>query len=245
MLLAYKHTKEEEHFQQQQTQPANHRYSGAMLEQPLFDEHTGEALNDAARQVRTKDPTDDDRGDDRGEEEDAEQPEGPVTTTRPVVQRRVEPQQLTAALNAASKHVLRYDQLQDATNSFAASKVLGQGAFATVYLGQLGKRKVAVKKEKPVVVEKEALEKTLQLLEQQFSSEIQTLYRYHHPNICALLAHAIDGPSRCLVYEYCSNGTLYGKINPLTWPQRLRIGLGIARGLAYLHSVTPDPIVHR
>jgi hypothetical protein len=211
----------------------------------------------------------------RGSIRKGEQLEGPVTTKRPVVQRRAEPQsakvakknitkkgaatntkknkgaatppnqQLKAALSAASQHVLCYDQLSDATNSFAANKVLGQGAFATVYLGQLGKRKVAVKKEKPVVVEEEALEKTLQLLEQQFSSEIQTLYRYHHPNICALLGHAIDGPSRCLVYEYCANGALYGKINPLTWPQRLRITLGIARGLAYLHSATPDPIVHR
>jgi hypothetical protein len=179
----------------------------------------------------------------RGSLRKGEQLERPVTTKRPVVQRRAEPQlakvakrnstekgaanppnqQLKAALNAASEHVLRYDQLRDVTNGFAANKVLGQGAFATVYLGQLGKRKVAVKKEKPVVVEEEALEKTLQLLEQQFSSEIQTLYRYHHPNICALLGHAIDGPSRCLVYEYCANGALYGKINPLTWPQRLRI----------------------
>jgi hypothetical protein len=72
MLLAYKHTKEEEHFQQQQIQPANHSYSGAMLEQPLFDEYTGEALNDAARQVRTKGPIGDARVNDWGEDvEDA------------------------------------------------------------------------------------------------------------------------------------------------------------------------------
>jgi hypothetical protein len=66
MLLAYKHTKEEEHLQQQQVQPANHRYSGAISEQPLLDEYAGEALNDAARQVRAKGPIDDARSNDRG-----------------------------------------------------------------------------------------------------------------------------------------------------------------------------------
>jgi hypothetical protein len=73
MLLAYKHTKEEEHFQQQQIQPsANHSYSGAMLEQPLFDEYTGDALNDAARQVRAKGPIGDARSNNQGEDvEDA------------------------------------------------------------------------------------------------------------------------------------------------------------------------------
>jgi hypothetical protein len=84
MLLAYKHTKEEEHFQQQQIQPANHSHSGAISEQPLFDEYTGEARDDAARQVQAKGPIDDARSNDQGEdvedavskEEEAEEKEG-------------------------------------------------------------------------------------------------------------------------------------------------------------------------
>jgi hypothetical protein len=92
MLLAYKHTKEEEHFQQQQPQPANHCYSGAISEQPLFDEYTGDALNDAARQVRAKGPIDDARSNDRGEdvedavskeEEEAEKKEGRMKADHP------------------------------------------------------------------------------------------------------------------------------------------------------------------
>ena len=33
-----------------------------------------------------------------------------------------------------------------------------------------------------------------------------------HPNICALIGHSEDGPSRVLVYEYCANGALYDRI---------------------------------
>jgi hypothetical protein len=34
----------------------------------------------------------------------------------------------------------------------------------------------------------------------QFVVEIHTLYKYKHENLCMLLAHSIDGPSRCLMY---------------------------------------------
>jgi serine/threonine protein kinase len=77
------------------------------------------------------------------------------------------------------------------------------------------------------------------VLEQQFVAELKCLYQYKHPNICSLLHHSTDGPTRCLVYEYCANGALYGNIHPLSWGQRLRVAVGVGRGLAYLHAATP------
>jgi hypothetical protein len=159
---------------------------------------------------------------------------------------------LTAALSSTAKNELSYAELTQATDNFAASGVLGKGAFAVVYAGQLKNEKVAVKVDLPDSSENiiESM-KIKRILEIQFVSEISTIYSHPHPNICRLLGHCIDGPTRCLVYEFCANGDLYQRLSSstsqpaLTWPQRVHIAVGTARGLAFLHAAKPDPIIHR
>ncbi|KAL8525705.1 hypothetical protein ACS0TY_015080 [Phlomoides rotata] len=53
-----------------------------------------------------------------------------------------------------------------------------------------------------------------------------------------------------LVYEYITNGTLKKSHNGksgirLDWMRRLRIALGAARGVHYLHEQANPPIIHR
>jgi serine/threonine protein kinase len=159
---------------------------------------------------------------------------------------------LAARVRAHHLHEISHLQLVRATDDFAT--VLGRGAFATVYKGVMSGsgETVAVKVDSPGLANKD--EKTSQLLEQQYVYEIEILYGNAHPNICALIAHCTDGPTRSLVYEYCSNGNLLDRIAAakkeyvwpvLTWPERLRIAVGTARGLAFLHSSSPNAIVHR
>ena len=54
-----------------------------------------------------------------------------------------------------------------------------------------------------------------------------------------------------LVYEYISNGNLYGWLHAgkdkdtiLDWPSRIKIAIGIARGLACLHHNSHFSVVH-
>ena len=76
-----------------------------------------------------------------------------------------------------------------------------------------------------------------------------------HDNICRLFAFSTDGPQRCLVLELCVGGTLSDRLackapagcaprEPLAWQQRVRIALGIARALEFLHGLTPQ-MIHR
>lgn len=76
-------------------------------------------------------------------------------------------------------------------------------------------------------------------------AEVQFLGVVEHPNLVKLLGYcSADGErgiQRLLVYEYMRNKSLedhlFGRaLPPLPWIRRLKILLGAAEGLAYLHE---------
>lgn len=53
-----------------------------------------------------------------------------------------------------------------------------------------------------------------------------------------------------MIYEYVPNGTLKESLSGksgirLDWRRRIKVALGAARGLAYLHELASPPIIHR
>lgn len=84
-----------------------------------------------------------------------------------------------------------------------------------------------------------------------FRSEVDTLSRVRHGNIVKLIFSCIGENSRVLAYEYMENGSLGDLLHGekcaglLDWPQRFRIALGAAQGLAYLHHDCVPQIIHR
>ncbi|KAG6720421.1 hypothetical protein I3842_03G060300 [Carya illinoinensis] len=87
----------------------------------------------------------------------------------------------------------------------------------------------------------------------EFQSEVEAIGKVRHPNIVALRAYCWSVDEKLLIYDYIPNGDLatviHGKagivpFKPLSWPFRLRIMKGIARGLAYLHEFSPKRYVH-
>ncbi|PIN22239.1 Tyrosine kinase [Handroanthus impetiginosus] len=84
----------------------------------------------------------------------------------------------------------------------------------------------------------------------EFKTEIELLSRVHHKNVVSLIGFCFEQAEQMLVYEYIANGTLKenlsGKIGiRLDWLRRLRIALGAARGVQYLHDLANPPIIHR
>ncbi|KAI4296514.1 hypothetical protein L6164_036464 [Bauhinia variegata] len=80
------------------------------------------------------------------------------------------------------------------------------------------------------------------LFKRQFVLEIMILGRYRHRNMLPLLGFCIEKEERLLAYQYMSNGSLSHWLQPLEseairleWPVRVKIALGIARGLSWLH----------
>ncbi|MFS7914290.1 putative protein kinase RLK-Pelle-DLSV family [Helianthus anomalus] len=72
----------------------------------------------------------------------------------------------------------------------------------------------------------------------EFWKEIMMLSFYKHENIISLLGYCDDHGEKIIVYEYASKKSLkaYLASNDLNWVQLLKICVGVARGLAYLHN---------
>ncbi|CAK9170689.1 unnamed protein product [Ilex paraguariensis] len=140
-----------------------------------------------------------------------------------------------------SKSTFSYEELAMATDGFSNANLLGQGGFGYVHRGVLPNGKeVAVKQLKAGSGQGE----------REFQAEVEIISRVHHKHLVSLVGYCITGSQRMLVYEFVANNTLefhlHGKGRPtMDWPTRLKIALGSAKGLAYLHEDCHPKIIHR
>ncbi|KAG6767951.1 hypothetical protein POTOM_026843 [Populus tomentosa] len=140
-----------------------------------------------------------------------------------------------------NKSTFTYDELAAATGGFDQANLLGQGGFGYVHKGVLPNGKeIAVK----------SLKAGTGQGEREFQAEVDIISRVHHRHLVSLVGYCIAGERRMLVYEFVPNKTLEhhlrGKGLPvLEWTTRLRIALGSAKGLAYLHEDCHPRVIHR
>ncbi|KAK4274946.1 hypothetical protein QN277_018100 [Acacia crassicarpa] len=134
-----------------------------------------------------------------------------------------------------------FEEMALATNNFSDSSQAGQGGYGKVYRGTLT--------DGTVVAIKRAQEGSLQG-RREFLTEIQLLSRCHHRNLVTLVGYCDEGGEQMLVYEFMPNRTLRDHLSadskePLSFDTRLRIALGSAKGILYLHTEADPPIFHR
>ncbi|KAM7253490.1 hypothetical protein ACFE04_021644 [Oxalis oulophora] len=134
-----------------------------------------------------------------------------------------------------------YNDLAAATNGFSQANLLGQGGFGYVHKGILPNGKeIAVK----------SLKSGSGQGEREFQAEVEIISRVHHRHLVSLVGYCIAGGQKMLVYEFVPNNNLdfhlHGKGRPIIdFLTRLKIALGSAKGLAYLHEDCHPRIIHR
>ncbi|CAL5415155.1 unnamed protein product [Camellia sinensis] len=140
-------------------------------------------------------------------------------------------------------HWFTLRDLDIATNRFSKENVIGEGGYGVVYQGHLVNGS-------PVAVKK--LLNNLGQAEKEFRVEVEAIGHVRHKNLVRLLGYCIEGTHRMLVYEYVNNGNLeqwlHGAMHQhgyLTWEARMKVLLGTAKALSYLHEAIEPKVVHR
>eukprot|EP00180_Rhodochaete_pulchella_P003483 Plantae.Rhodophyta-Rhodochaete_pulchella.ctg599.p1 GENE.Plantae.Rhodophyta-Rhodochaete_pulchella.ctg599~~Plantae.Rhodophyta-Rhodochaete_pulchella.ctg599.p1 ORF type:complete len:483 (-),score=57.86 Plantae.Rhodophyta-Rhodochaete_pulchella.ctg599:301-1749(-) len=155
--------------------------------------------------------------------------------------------------------VIKQDTFAVGFEQITFKKKIGGGAFATVYEAEWLHTPVAVKlfreemlvETNPLLSQREPdPDETDSGARQEFIQECRLLSSLRHPNIVLYLAASADpGKPLCMIQQLYRGGNLAQFIsaregNPVIVQEAAKIGLGIARGLHYLHSLTPR-ILHR
>ncbi|XVE80711.1 hypothetical protein DITRI_Ditri15bG0002600 [Diplodiscus trichospermus] len=132
-------------------------------------------------------------------------------------------------------------ELEAATSGFKDKSQVGQGGYGKVYKGILANgTAVAIKRAKQGSLQNQP----------EFITEIEFLSRLHHRNLVSLVGYCREQGEQMLVYEFMTNGSLHDLLSnryrhTLSFMMRLRIALGSAKGILYLHTEADPPIIHR
>ncbi|KAL3641859.1 cleavage polyadenylation factor subunit pti1 [Castilleja foliolosa] len=153
----------------------------------------------------------------------------------------------TINMQPISVPAIPVDELKDITDNFGSKSLIGEGSYGRVYHGVLKTGQAAAVKK---------LDSSKQP-DQEFLSQVSMVSRLKNENVVGLLGYCVDGGLRVLAYEYAPNGSLHDILHGrkgvkgaqpgpvLSWAQRVKIAVGSAKGLEYLHEKATPHIIHR
>ncbi|XP_074587982.1 serine/threonine-protein kinase RIPK-like [Curcuma longa] len=157
------------------------------------------------------------------------------------------PEDLSVSLAGSNLYVFTLAELKEATKGFSMSNFLGEGGFGPVYKGFIDEKLKPGLKPQPVAV------KLLDLDggqgHKEWLAEVLVLGRLRHPHLVKLIGYCCEDEQRLLVYEFMPRGSLENHLfkryfASLPWLTRLKIALGAAKGLGFLHDAE-KPVIYR
>lgn len=140
-----------------------------------------------------------------------------------------------------------YEQILQSTSAFSEANLIKHGHSGDIYRGSLASGN-------PVVIKRVNLHS---VKKESYTIEMDLFSKVSHTRLVPLLGHCLEHESeKLLVYKYMPNGDLAsslhrvtnlgdGNLQSLDWITRLKIAIGAAEILAYLHHECSPPLVHR
>ncbi|CAH8361352.1 unnamed protein product [Eruca vesicaria subsp. sativa] len=142
-----------------------------------------------------------------------------------------------------------YQQLLNATKEFGDANLIKKGRSGDLFKGVL---------ENGVQVVVKRINLELVKSNETYQTELDFFSRFAHPRIVPFVGKCVEHtPHKLLVYKYMmyrdlpsslfykSSSLVDDGLKSLDWITRLKIALGAAEGLSYLHHDCSPPIVHR
>ncbi|KAG9151988.1 hypothetical protein Leryth_002246 [Lithospermum erythrorhizon] len=143
-----------------------------------------------------------------------------------------------------------FNDLKTATRNFRPESLLGEGGFGCVFKGWIEENGTApVKPGTGLTVAVKTLNHDGLQGHKEWLAEVSFLGDLIHPNLVKLIGYCIEDDQRLLVYEFMPRGSLenhlFRRSLPLPWSIRMKIALGAAKGLAFLHEEAERPVIYR
>ncbi|CBI29228.3 hypothetical protein VitviT2T_002858 [Vitis vinifera] len=144
-------------------------------------------------------------------------------------------------------HDFQLSELRAITQNFSSNFFLGEGGFGTVHKGYIDENLRQGLKAQAVAVKLLDIE-GLQG-HREWLAEVIFLGQLRHPNLVKLIGYCCEDDERLLVYEFMPRGSLENHLFKrlsvsLPWGTRLKIAVGAAKGLAFLHGAE-QPVIYR
>ncbi|WOK97968.1 putative receptor-like protein kinase [Canna indica] len=143
-----------------------------------------------------------------------------------------------------------FNELKSATRNFRPESLLGEGGFGCVFKGWIEENGTApVKPGTGLTVAVKTLNHDGLQGHKEWLAEVNYLGELQYPNLVRLIGYCIEDDQRLLVYEFMPRGSLenhlFRRSLPLPWSIRMKIALGAAKGLAFLHEEAEKPVIYR
>ncbi|OVA09053.1 Protein kinase domain [Macleaya cordata] len=141
-----------------------------------------------------------------------------------------------------------FNELKNATRNFRPDSLLGEGGFGYVFKGWIDEQTFAAARPgSGMVVAVKKLKPEGYQGHKEWLTEVNYLGQLYHPNLVKLIGYCLDGDYRLLVYEFMPKGSLENHLfrrgpQPLSWAIRIKVAIGAARGLSFLHDAESQVI---
>ncbi|KAK4385079.1 LRR receptor-like serine/threonine-protein kinase ERL2 [Sesamum angolense] len=135
-----------------------------------------------------------------------------------------------------------YEDIMRLTENLSEKYIIGCGASSTVY-------KCVLKNSRPIAIKR--LYTQYPHDSREFETELETIGSIRHRNVVSLHGYSFSPMGNLLFYDYMENGSLWDLLHgpskkvKLDWETRLKVAVGAAQGLSYLHHDCNPKIIHR